>query len=280
MTLVRSKPSGFGVHDKLTSVEQELIDSQLPYALDGNAGGTYAPSSVITIAGSGADFTTTLTVSGTLEVTGTTNLDGPTTSTVSITIDGGSSALLELTSGATLQGDAGSILAWAGTSTFTGTVAMNGIATFNATPVFASGLTVSSGTANLNTTTQIGGFFNCSAVMVLQGGARVRERRVSGMNADTSYAVADATVVDVPTLSANRTYAISSTGAVDGDTITFTMASDATSANGFGITLQRVSDATSIGPGIVKTVGAPVWMRIIFDSTKWQPCEWGLYDAT
>lgn len=40
MTLVRSKPSGYGVHDKLTSVEFELVDSQLPRAID-SQGGVY-----------------------------------------------------------------------------------------------------------------------------------------------------------------------------------------------------------------------------------------------
>ncbi len=49
MTLVRSKPSGFGIHDKLTSVQMELVDSQLPFAVDGHAGGTYDPTARIII---------------------------------------------------------------------------------------------------------------------------------------------------------------------------------------------------------------------------------------
>lgn len=57
MTLVRSKPSGYGHRDTFTSVEAEIIDSQLVFAVDGNGGGTYAPSSLIILGGQGLQVT-------------------------------------------------------------------------------------------------------------------------------------------------------------------------------------------------------------------------------
>jgi hypothetical protein len=53
MTLTNPKPLGHAVGEVLTSTNVDAALVQLPYAVDGNAGGTYAPSAPIIIGGSG-----------------------------------------------------------------------------------------------------------------------------------------------------------------------------------------------------------------------------------
>lgn len=61
--LTRAKPANWGTGEKLTSAQMNYIDAQLPFAIDGNAGGTYHPSNTIHIGtygitlGDGAEFT-------------------------------------------------------------------------------------------------------------------------------------------------------------------------------------------------------------------------------
>ncbi len=53
MTLTNPKPGGHSIGEKLTSPNVDSAFSQLPYAIDGNAGGTYAPTDPIIIGGDG-----------------------------------------------------------------------------------------------------------------------------------------------------------------------------------------------------------------------------------
>jgi hypothetical protein len=53
MTLTNPKPGGHATGEKLTSTNVDAAFAQLPYAVDGNAGGAYAPSSAIALTGSG-----------------------------------------------------------------------------------------------------------------------------------------------------------------------------------------------------------------------------------
>jgi hypothetical protein len=66
--LVRAKPAGFGILEKLTSAQINLIDGQLPSAIDGVAGGVYAPSSEIEIGGSGILVTGPATLEGDVSI--------------------------------------------------------------------------------------------------------------------------------------------------------------------------------------------------------------------
>lgn len=117
-----------------------------------------------------------------------------------------------------------------------------------------------------NTLVQAKLFFGSAGTMKL--------RRIAGVNADHTYVVTDAMLVMVPTLSATRTYDIDVTGAEDGHFMIFSMASDATSANGNGIVLRRAGGGLQIGPSIVK--GTQIdWMMIVFDGANWQPALWG-----
>src|SRR5690606_16371803 len=53
MTFTRAKPGGWQAGERLTSGQANHIDEQLAKAIDGNAGGSYAPSSPILIGGAG-----------------------------------------------------------------------------------------------------------------------------------------------------------------------------------------------------------------------------------
>lgn len=78
MTLTRVKPADWSTGETLTSAQMNAIDVQLPYALDGNAGGTYAPSGQIIIGGSGFACTgassfsncTAFTLAGNMTISG------------------------------------------------------------------------------------------------------------------------------------------------------------------------------------------------------------------
>ncbi len=65
MTLTNPKGAGWGSGEVLTSTQMNSFGTQLPYAIDGNAGGTYAPSDPIIIGGDGLSVTGTLAISGT-----------------------------------------------------------------------------------------------------------------------------------------------------------------------------------------------------------------------
>lgn len=51
MTFVRANPAGWALFELLTSAQMNVIDSQMPYALDGQSGGSYAPTDAIILDG-------------------------------------------------------------------------------------------------------------------------------------------------------------------------------------------------------------------------------------
>ena len=53
MTLANPKPLGWGYGEILTSAQANSFGTQMPYALDGNGGGSYSPSAPIIVGGSG-----------------------------------------------------------------------------------------------------------------------------------------------------------------------------------------------------------------------------------
>ncbi len=218
MTLARAKALNWGFNEQLTSAQINFIDSQLPYAVDGHAGGTYAPApDPIIIGGSG------LYVSGPFSASSSISLDGVAQVTVSLTIDGPSSALLELTSGATLQGDAGAIGTWAGAWTFTGSTTLGGATTvdvaltidggsaallevtsggtfqahsgstttFENAPTFSNGfVTGTAGSATFGRPAIFNGTMSANSVLALGSGGYIQHRHVSGQNATHTYNVA------------------------------------------------------------------------------------------
>ena len=53
MTFVRANPPGWALFELLTSSQMNILDSQIPYAIDGLDGGAYSPTATIELDGSG-----------------------------------------------------------------------------------------------------------------------------------------------------------------------------------------------------------------------------------
>lgn len=64
MTLVNPKPSLWVAQETLTAAQMNSVGTQLPYALDGNAGGSYTPSAQISLLGTGGGAGSALNLAG------------------------------------------------------------------------------------------------------------------------------------------------------------------------------------------------------------------------
>jgi hypothetical protein len=118
----------------------------------------------------------------------------------------------------------GSTVAISGAVTCGSTLAVAGVATFAAKPVFSDGLTVGAGTHTVdfnNSTTNIGGTLNLSAIVRLISSARIQYRYVAGVNANHTYTIADCDMIVVPPSGSTTTriYTISNTGCSGGEVI-------------------------------------------------------------
>jgi hypothetical protein len=284
----RVQALGWGFAATLGSAQMNQLDIDHANAVDGLGGGLYAPVAFVEFGGAGLKASGPFVSTGTAGFTGAVQFLGSAVCTTSFGFTGGLlsgdafsdirwDGFATFRTGAALIGDAGSSMAWAGTAAFAGTPAFNNGASFAAGAFgFANGFTVSGGTVNLNTTTNIGGFFNCTAEAVFNGSKTIRLRDINGVNADHTYSYSDGDIVDIPTQTASHTYRVTNTGVSRGNMMLFTMGSDATSANGNGIILVRDIDSTQIGPSIIKGTGTnPEWMWIRFDGIKWQPMTFG-----
>ncbi len=191
---------------------QALADKGSRY-IDGYSGATYTPSSTIVIDGSfgmniaslaanvatinsltetggGASFLGPMTCFGTVDISGVTNFTN--------TVNYGPSTGTNWPATSIITGASGALLAWSGTVDFDGPIQLVG-------DVALSGDTTNTG------------------VITNSGAGRLRLRLVDGLNANHTYTIDDADVIMVVngSLSANRTYVLSVTGAVTGDVIRF-----------------------------------------------------------
>lgn len=269
------RPGGFwlaGVpvlHGELTQIDQTLFG-----CISGDNGGTWAPSSVITIGGNG------LTVTGQFITTGTANLDhavsiGTTTSDIlevfstalffgganfSAGMSGSAGTFVgAVTAGsfvgvsANLSGQmASATIACSGTSTFTGALTANG-------GVVASGLSVS-GFATL----QGGG--TLQAKLLLSGTGRVVKRVTFATDTagPTTYGPAAIDQVIVQTISQDTTVKIDNTGVSAGDTMRFANYVDST----HHLIVQNPSGGTMIS--LIAGSGQPQCVDVTcVDGTNW-----------
>lgn len=247
MTLVRAKPSGFGFHDKLTSAQIETIDSQIPDAVDGAGGGTYAPSSAITIGGSGlimsGGFTSlgvaqflgsslTITaptfIAGATEFATTVLFDTTTTLAAAATFEVANTATLHFTSGGLLRGT----MNWA-------TLVINGSAQVDGGLEFASGAILQvdsgatqtvSGTLVVSGTQTMSGTMALTGKIVLSSSGGLVYRETTGATTNTTYHINDGDVIRADPSAGNIVYRLSHTYAdgvtpvEDGRQITVTLA--------------------------------------------------------
>ena len=170
---VRVRPVGFWTFNSaVLPAEFELIDAQVAGSLAANSGGTWAPTSLITIGGLGVtvsgpfnatdakyisvDTTLQIELGANLQLIG--NLLANSGAIVGIT----SGAFLTVASGGTFTGSAGSIVTLAGTTTLSGTNTLSGTTTISGaltcsnTVTLSKGVTITQSTANTNAITATG----------------------------------------------------------------------------------------------------------------------------
>ncbi len=315
MTFARGNALDWGFNEKLTSAQMNATDAQWPDALDGAAGGVYAPSSVIQIGGLGigitgpADFTGVFTLfTGIVEST--------------LTINGGSSAEIDFTSGSTLRigsgatvlvesagnlnvanggtidvlgsgtfkGEAASIATWAGAWTFSNA---SSVSFLNGAGIGGGAFTVTSpATAAFDVTTDFTGTLvnidgaelvvkNSGSIFVdatagtslvaaplkFSGAGHPVYRVITGADADTTYAIADADLINVLTLTGNRIYTLSNTGAVAGCAIEISLLNHSPNAN--LVTVKNNGGGTLSTMKNNSTTGEVIWAKFVHDGSNW-----------
>jgi hypothetical protein len=268
----------------VTHGEFRLFDLAQFASINGDAGGTWAPSSLIIVGGSGMQ----VVLAGTSTLASGASLTTATSAAVQI--------------GGTFVTAVGSVSTFNGTAIFDGTTAFNGstsfssnanfvgpwggtgallvsgTATFSANPAFtgnpvfsgfpsvASGaqLTIGSG-ATL--TIAAGGTQSVLGKIVLSSAGQIIWRVLGGVDADHTYSVSTCDIVLIADgdISANHVYTIDSVGAVLGSQISLRK-----DTGGFDITLRR-ADATLIGKLTVTPGTGYRWVDLVFGiGGKWE----------
>ena len=125
--------------------------------------------------------------------------------------------LAHLEAGATLSADAGATVSLAAA------VSMTGVVTLGHNVNYTSATARTCIFSNYDVTFNADASIDVRCVMAFTGAGHPRYRRITGADADTTYGINNADLVYVPSgvLTADRIYTLSTTGAGDGDRITF-----------------------------------------------------------
>lgn len=297
MTLVNPKPAGYAFGEKLPSAHVNSVWSQLVYAIDGNAGGTYAPSSAIVIGGSGLQVTGSCQVSGPLVASGVVTLGDSALDAIAISGTAVFAPAVTFQNGFTVS--AGGFAVTAGLATFgAGITVSAGLTTLGAgllvssggLTVTAGGLTVDAGGGTITGgLTLIGGTFSAGSgsfsstatfngdvavnnPLTLGGDGRVRMRTVTtptltDANATITPVTADAYYMPTGTLSTNRQWTIDDTGCANGDWI-IVVNHDATNSiavrDPTPTTIVTIQRATGVASAALVMRIAGTW-RVLFE---------------
>ena len=239
-----SWPNGY----VLTQTDFQLLDTAQFQAVNGDLGGTYAPSSgAIVIGGQG------------LQVNGA-GVYGTITNGATLLIDTDGKQALEGTlhayTGSSAVFDAGSKV------TVSGSVTMGS----GAALLLQTGSVInSSGTATFSNTISFNGG-SMTGRLAAAGTGRVSRRFVIGSSGDYTYSIADGDVFLAQAGSSARTYQLSSGGAYEGDSVIF--------SKGW-INLPYLTIVNDVGAGLLQigTSATPpyVWGELFFHSGAWLP---------
>lgn len=236
-------------------------------AVNGTTGGTYAPSSAITIGGSGLSVTGVFGVSGTSTFTGAVVLtntvefggavsfgapvtfvaaasvqfDGSVLATASVQVQGNFSAIGPVT---TIGNSIVDLFNVNATTEFSQAVTFGAQATFDSTVLFNNNVVFDD---DVVLGTAAGDSISVAGTMTLQSRLRFSDTgrvpyRVPTLlpDASASVAVADGDVFIIrPGVTGARTYNLSTTGAVSGDKLIFASAVDQGLDNGISIVGQQ-----------------------------------------
>jgi hypothetical protein len=232
----------------LLSSEMEGFDSRLYKAINGDDGGTWAPTDKIILGGAGlkctvltelADVTASgdvtvqgetdlqddvavggdLDVAGALEVLGLTSLRDDTTVDADLQVN----ETLTVLGASDLQGalDVGGAMEVLGTTSLRDDVVIDAELQVNEAVVLGDTLSVA-GAMQVGGALTLLGAVGINQPVTPTGSGRVRAKSVLGADANTTYSAGTAQRVHVTGLtSTTRTYTIDTTGASDGDTINF-----------------------------------------------------------
>jgi hypothetical protein len=271
----RVRPSGFWTLNSVVDpAEFEQFDAQLYAAINGDAGGTWAPSIPITIGGAGINVTGLLAaddveIGGTLEVGGQALFNAPVTIDNDLAVNGAAVFYDGVTFNDTVSFDGPAQVETGNTFTVgngaTLSIPSGGTQTIasGATFTIASGATVTIGAA-----TTFNGAMSLTKRIGLSSNAAISIRRVAGADAATAYGVVSASgtvvadEVDIGTLTAARTYTVDD--GIAGDRIRFTkLGTDA-----FTVTIRNQADSATIAT-LGPKPGSYTWVDLTFNGTAW-----------
>jgi hypothetical protein len=279
VTLVRGRPAGFAAHVKLTSAEAEIIDSQLPRALDSH-GGTYNFATADLVLGGVFDLVLNVDVNtnGDFNVLGGMAVQSTASFTHDVNVTGAGNLLINcatmVVDGPVLDLKNNELLIEA-----TSGIVCQGITSFTGNNIFDSGATDFGNGAitpvNFNadcfvdfkvgSTLAIECVTTISGVTTLSGAGHIRKRYTSGVDAaGQTYNVTTSDYVTFSALSADRTCFIAN--ASDGDEMTLSLAN---CSGTHVLTIQR-ADTSALAILTANTSGQPFTAHLINRSGIWQ----------
>lgn len=285
--LSRAKPSGFGFHDKFTSTEAEFIDAQLPDAVDGAGGGSYAPTNIISIAGQGLTCESVLNAGASSTVSFRNGFTCYGTAVIEmfqplldIGINGGEVVIwcptaqngdvaVAATANVTYAAGAGVFQCDKATA-FSRNVGCSQLLTCT------GGFRVATGTTNLETTTNVSGPLNLSGVTSVsgsvaltgiarvEGAGRIVGRFVSVGNSDHTYTISDGDMFYVGNQTADHQIQFSSTGAEAGNVVEISA-----EGMGGGHLMTVKNNAGSALCTLLNTSGNIIYAKLWFTGADW-----------
>lgn len=270
--------------------EFEALDQAQFEAINGDDGGTWAPSAAIIIGGSGLQVTGDFASSGAFEHSGagTASFQGalveilsadfqigcPATFGDAAVFDGTVTCNTTFTANANvnLGNGAGDLVTVAGTLDVNTALNVDGTSAFQAAVIFNTGSdptfvapTVFTGAMDIN------GDVDISNPVTLSGDGHIRERIVNGSDANTTYNVStvDRVVMTGSVLSANRVWTAGNTGAGEGSVLRFSRYTD---SGAFNVEIRRQSDSAllvTLGQSSVRSC------TLVYHSGDWRVVEIG-----
>jgi hypothetical protein len=304
MSFVRGNPIGWAFLEKLTSAQMNTTDAQWPNAIDGGAGGTYAPSTAITIGGLGVIVTSRLDVTGaatlrmlsgsfltvdaTSGITGNAGAlltwQGPITLSNGITMSVTASSLLTFDATSTMSAVAGASLVWHGSSHFFGTFTSDGVSTFNSAASFFGAVDFEALVSfSATSSADFAGPVEFDGNVKLFGKGNLSERSIFlSNNGNHTIGVASGTLftngadelIQLGTGSSATTITVTATGARAGNHISFSWwetVNALTLANDASATICQLKSGVT---GANNSRAAPPtgfynWVRLVFTGTAW-----------
>lgn len=255
MSFARIRAPGMWLDTSVVEdTEFEQFDLNISRAVDGFAGGTYAPSAAIILGGSGLQMTGAFVANGAFTV----NSNALFTENVTVSETLAVNSFIDLNGGLDVSGDAsfhGNValgdtggdnitvngqLACLASVTVSGTLSVNGAVTLgdaagdniivagtlfaNAPAFFNADVTLGTDAGDILTVNSSVAFNSAVELRdptTLIGNGHIVYRVVAGADANTTYGINDADVIHASGLGADRVYTLSTTGATTGARITF-----------------------------------------------------------